>query len=108
MRPQWSELTPKADGEDGLRYLKVYAYNVENPEAVINGAKPNVTEIGPFVYAYGWKRYNFNWSDDKDVIHYNQWQYYKFDRARSVGWDNQTFTTANFAFWGITNKGPVR
>lgn len=31
-------------------YLKVYFFNVENPEGIARGEIPRVKEVGPYVY----------------------------------------------------------
>ncbi|CAD7002637.1 unnamed protein product [Ceratitis capitata] len=33
-----------------VRLTKVYIYNVTNPDGFLNGEKPRLTEVGPFVY----------------------------------------------------------
>lgn len=32
--------------------LKIYMFNVENPQEILKGAKPVVREMGPYVYKY--------------------------------------------------------
>ena len=100
---EWQDSTPTADG-NGTRYLKLYVFNVTNAAEVVEGAKPQLKEVGPYTYSYGWKRFNLSWSGDRDVIRYQQWQYYVFNRNLSVGPESDTFTTANIPFWGIVHK----
>lgn len=33
-------------------HFKVYAFHVVNPDAILEGARPIVQEVGPFVYKY--------------------------------------------------------
>ncbi|CAH1970327.1 unnamed protein product [Acanthoscelides obtectus] len=62
--------------------LKVHIFNVKNPEAVLQGAKPALEEVGPFIYrVFKWKS-EVKW-DTPDEISYNDYQTYHFDKEAS-------------------------
>ena len=81
-------------------------YHVNNPKEIIGGAKPNVTEVGPFVYReYREKR---NISDDGCSITAAQYKLYEFDPVKTsklcptCGNANETtLTMINAAYVGI-------
>ena len=33
-------------------YMEAYAFHIKNPDEVLEGKKPHVEEVGPFVYRY--------------------------------------------------------
>ena len=43
---------------------------------VMNGAKPNITQVGPIRYLYKQKKFNVTWDpeDGGDVVSFAQWQ----------------------------------
>ena len=60
-------------------YTDFYVYHVENPwDMVHNGAKPNLTQVGPLAYYYKQKKYDVSWDAEEsgDIVTYWQWQYY--------------------------------
>ena len=59
--------------------MGVNMYHVNNPEEFKNGAKPSVTEIGPFVYQEFREKRNVRESDDGCSVKAEQYKMYKFD-----------------------------
>ena len=45
-------------------YRNIYFFNVTNPVAILEGAKPMVEEIGPFVYTEMKKKLDVEWDND--------------------------------------------
>ena len=63
-------------------YSKYYVYNVENPEDIKNGGKPNVTQFGPYVYQeYRTKQDIARIGNEK--IFYGQYIEYIFDEEET-------------------------
>ena len=58
-------------------------YNVNNPEEIINGAKPNLSEVGPFVYREYREKENINSSEDGCTIKADQYKWYDFDMTKT-------------------------
>lgn len=52
--------------------------NITNPDEVLNGAKPNISQIGPYVYSEYSVKLNVSWEDDGDVINFWDKHYYVF------------------------------
>jgi len=49
-------------------HLKVYMFNLTNPEAVFLGtAKPMLKEIGPYTYRQHWEKQNITWSSNGTI-----------------------------------------
>ncbi|XP_054468451.1 lysosome membrane protein 2-like isoform X2 [Anoplopoma fimbria] len=86
-------------------YMEYFFFNVTNVDAFLNGAKPEVKQVGP--YTYREYRYKDNVSmveNDKMVSAYN-YRSFVFLREKSVGdpaVDN--ITTVNIPAWAVMNK----
>ena len=59
-------------------------YHVNNPEEIKTGAKPNITEIGPFVYKEYRERRNITFSEDGCSVKASTWKKYEFDQAKTT------------------------
>ena len=63
-------------------YSKYYVFNVENPEDIKNGGKPNVTQFGPYVYQEYRKKEDIA-RIGNDKIFYGQYIEYIFDEEET-------------------------
>ena len=57
-------------------------YHVNNPNEIINGSRPSVTEIGPFVYKEYREKIEINSTDDC-TIRFGQYKRYDFDMEKT-------------------------
>ena len=48
--------------------LKIYVFNFTNPEEFLNGAKPKLREVGPYVFQEEWYKDNVKWKNATEVI----------------------------------------
>jgi len=82
-------------------HLTAYAFHVTNPEAVMQGKKPVLEEIGPFVYkAVNIKdslnhtgEENLQFNEDGETLTYRLRKIYFLDPEQSVGNPDTTFIT---------------
>uniref|UniRef100_A0A4Y0BLJ9 Sensory neuron membrane protein 2 n=1 Tax=Anopheles funestus TaxID=62324 RepID=A0A4Y0BLJ9_ANOFN len=63
--------------------FKVYIFNVTNPYEVMQGRRPKVVEVGPYVYFQYRQKDNIRFSRDRSKVHYSQQQMYVFDPESS-------------------------
>ncbi|XP_055321325.1 scavenger receptor class B member 1 [Sitodiplosis mosellana] len=52
-----------------IRLTKVYIFNVTNPDGFLNGEKPKLVEIGPFVYREDMEKVNIKFHDNYTVTY---------------------------------------
>ena len=64
-------------------YMSFMMYNVDNPEEIVNGSKPKLTEVGPFVYRETREKQNLHYSADDCSIKFGQYKRYDFDEERT-------------------------
>jgi hypothetical protein len=60
-----------------------YFFDVQNPKEILQGAKPIVTEVGPYAYNEFYVKFDISWSDGGNVVTYNTQRYYIFDEERT-------------------------
>ena len=75
--------------------LKVYVFNFTNPSAFLSGAKPELDQVGPFVYEERWSKVDVKWSRDGKTVDYRKVKTFGFRRDLSVASDRTAFTTLN-------------
>ena len=61
----------------------MYYFTVQNPSEILQGAKPIVTQVGPYAYNEFYVKFNISWSDNGDTVTYNTQKYYLFDNNRT-------------------------
>ena len=57
----------------------LYFFDLQNEEAVLQGAQPIVTELGPYAFREYYNKFDISWTDDGDTVTYNTQRYYVFD-----------------------------
>jgi len=65
--------------------LKVYYFNVTNPEEYLAGGKIKLDEIGPFVYQEAWSRRGVEWSEDDTEVKFRMKRSYQYRADLSSG-----------------------
>lgn len=50
---------------------------------ILSGAKPVVVEKGPYAYNEYFYKFDIEWSDDGDLVTFNNQRYFVFDAART-------------------------
>ena len=92
-------------------HLESYAFHVTNPNAVLEGKKPILQEVGPFVYKSTTVKDSDNnvkfWSDA--TLTYRPRKVYQFVPEKSCETcknpDETMITVPNIPFWTRVNKG---
>lgn len=81
-------------------YFQVYAFDILNPDGVLNGDKPKVEQKGPYTYRDERSKTDIKFSDDGTVF-YKERREYIFDRGLSVGSDSDIVTVPNLAMASV-------
>ncbi len=61
-------------------YMKFYFFAVDNPDEVSAGERPNVTEVGPYVYRETRRKEDLL-TVDNDKLYYSTYMEYHFDQV---------------------------
>lgn len=83
--------------------LKIYIFNFTNPDEFLQGAKPKLDELGPYVFQEDWVKDNIKWKNDDKSIEYNQLRTYKFLPKESTGRLRDTVTVPNIPMMSALN-----
>ena len=75
-------------------YLQVWVFHLKNPRQVEEGAKPDLEQRGPYTYREYREKIDIRHNENGTVT-YRQYKTYHFELDKSVGSDNETFTTIN-------------
>ncbi|XP_021949755.1 platelet glycoprotein 4 [Folsomia candida] len=86
-------------------YLKFYLWNVTNYEDYQNNkdwsAKPNISEIGPYIYKENRTKYEIRSNPDDDTVTYRQKITYTFVPEMSVGPDTDVVNIINVPLFSV-------
>jgi len=83
-------------------HLTAYSFHVTNPEAVMQGKKPIVEEVGPFVYKAvtvkdsvdeETNKEHLEYNEDGETLTYRPRKFYFIDLSQSAGDPDTTFIT---------------
>ena len=66
------------------QYFSFYLYNITNPAEVLDGAYPNLTELGPFVFKRKQYRKNIVFMEDDTIVSYRYEYDYEYLPEKSV------------------------
>ena len=75
-------------------YRKFYFFNVENPDEVLNGHKPVLTERGPYVYREVFEKRKVEFLNSTFVKYKPVYSFY-FESKKSNGTDLDMLTILN-------------
>ncbi|CAG4987867.1 unnamed protein product [Parnassius apollo] len=81
--------------------FKVYIFNVTNPDEVINGEKPNLAEIGPYVYKEYREKTILGYGEN-DTVQYMLKKSFVFDaQASGTLTEHDELTVINLTYMGV-------
>lgn len=84
--------------------LKIYYFNVTNPEEYLAGGKIKLEEVGPFVYEEKWVREEVEWLEENTAVKFRMKRSYHHRPDLSSGSLSDQITLPNVPFFGMMNK----
>jgi len=90
-------------------YQNVWMYQIENAEEILAGAKPRVTEHGPYVYREFKRKFDISYTSDPDnreLVQFREWIYWEYQWEMSGAGLNpfsDTYTMLNLPFLAVTS-----
>eukprot|EP00013_Stygamoeba_regulata_P026779 CAMPEP_0177651490 /NCGR_PEP_ID=MMETSP0447-20121125/12581_1 /TAXON_ID=0 /ORGANISM="Stygamoeba regulata, Strain BSH-02190019" /LENGTH=502 /DNA_ID=CAMNT_0019154585 /DNA_START=43 /DNA_END=1551 /DNA_ORIENTATION=- len=90
--------------------FKIYAYNITNLDEVMEGAKPHLDEIGPYVFYEYWDFIDLHLNKSSSEASTYRWEYMIFQPDLSPGLDpfNDVIVTASLPYAGVkANLSPA-
>ncbi|CAN7943918.1 unnamed protein product, partial [Ixodes pacificus] len=76
---------------------RFYFFNVTNSGQVAKGEKPQLQELGPYVYRVDWVKDNITFHEN-NTMSFMQKLIFHFDEEQSAGSENDTVTTVNVPY----------
>jgi len=84
--------------------LKIYYFNVTNPQEYLSGGKIRLQEVGPFTYEEKWQREGVAWSDGDKEVKFRMKRSYFYRPDLSSGSLDDIVTIPNVPMFGMLNK----
>ncbi|KAI4470890.1 scavenger receptor class b type-1 sr-b1 [Holotrichia oblita] len=81
--------------------FKIYVFNVLNPDDILEGAIPEVEEVGPFVYDEYYQKENIQYDEETDTYTYTQRKTYEFNEELSAFSEDTNVTVLNAPLQGM-------
>ncbi|CAN8006194.1 unnamed protein product, partial [Ixodes hexagonus] len=76
---------------------RFYFFNVTNTNRVASGEKPQLQELGPYVYRVVWVKDNITFHEN-DTLSFRQKLIFHFDQEQSAGTEDDLVTTVNVPY----------
>uniref|UniRef100_T1IUI9 Scavenger receptor class B member 1 n=1 Tax=Strigamia maritima TaxID=126957 RepID=T1IUI9_STRMM len=99
-----SELTAKWIEPPLIHHKHIYLFNVTNPNDIVQGDKPILQEIGPYVFSVHSKKVNVSFNNDEGTVSYDLVKWYKYLPQLSNGTLDDQVTVLNVPFMGLAIK----
>jgi len=64
-------------------FLYVYAFNITNPDEVLNGDKPKLQQLGPYVYSWNWYLFDIDWFNETQFVEFFKREYYVYNQEET-------------------------
>jgi len=84
-------------------YMNFHFFNVTNVEEVMKGGKPNVEEVGPYVYREKREKADITFNSDNSEVSYKDKIWYHFEPSMSSGSEDDLITNYNLPFIGVVS-----
>lgn len=86
-------------------FMEFFFFNMTNVDAFLAGAKPHVTQVGPYTYRQYRYRENVSMVENGTKVSAYNTKSFVFLREKSVGDPSEdTITTVNIPVWAVMNK----
>lgn len=86
-------------------FTEFFFFNVTNVDAFLAGAKPQVTQVGPYTFRQYRTRENVSMVDNGSKVSAYNTKSFVFLREKSVGDPSEdSITTVNIPVWAVMNK----
>ncbi|XP_058792668.1 sensory neuron membrane protein 1-like [Phymastichus coffea] len=84
--------------------LRVYIFNVTNPDDIAKGGKPILNEVGPFIYDILHEKINQEDDEENDTVSYtvNNTYYFNIEKSNNLS-DNMELTLVDLLTFGTAN-----
>ena len=84
--PAWQTNVPASPDEEpaiSINYL-LYFFDTQNPNEVLNGAKPVLVQRGPYAFQEWYNKFDVQFTDDGDTVTYQNQRYYTFNPEQTA------------------------
>ena len=80
----WQSNIPGPDNDPVEVTYKLYFFDTQNADEVLQGARPVVLQRGPYSFREYYDKFNISFSDHGDTVTYSQQKYYIYDEENSA------------------------
>jgi len=84
--------------------LRIYYFNVTNPQEYLSGGKIRLQEVGPYTYEETWQREGVAWSEGDKQVKFKMNRTYFYRSDLSIGALDDVVTLPNVPFFAMMNR----